>query len=69
MSLFSPEPAAVPQEDIAVKRLRDDQQARAEEDRLKSIQAQLRNDTRMRNRVFGVKSLLGSSSPLSGSND
>jgi hypothetical protein len=52
------------QEDPTVRKFRRDQQARAEEDRLQSIQAKMSLDTRMRTRAFGIHSLLGASIPL-----
>jgi hypothetical protein len=55
------QPAA--QEDPAIKAMRDREQARAEGDRTNAIQDNLRLETRLRNRRFGLRSLLG---PLGG---
>lgn len=53
------------QEDPEVTRLRNQEQARAEADRLKATQAQLGIETTLRNRTSGLRSLLG---PLAGGN-
>lgn len=59
----APKAPAAQQEDPAIKRLRDQEQARAEDARTNSIQGNLRLETRLRNRRFGLRSLLG---PLGG---
>lgn len=48
-----------PQEDPKLVALRNAEQARSEEDRLKSIQDQTALETRFRSRQFGMRSLLG----------
>ena len=61
MSIFkSPKPI---QEDPNVTRLRNEEQKRAEDERIRSTQDLLRVETRLRNRQFGLRSLLG---PLAG---
>ena len=63
MSLFKT--PSVPKEDPAITALRNQEQARAEEDRLRATQDQLRTETRIRSRTGGLRSLLG---PLTGGN-
>jgi hypothetical protein len=65
MSKLFKTPAApqAAQEDPAIKAMRDREQARAEGDRTNAIQDNLRLETRLRNRRFGLRSLLG---PLGG---
>jgi hypothetical protein len=59
-SLFSPKIPKPPQEDPKVKELRDAEQQRAEDERIKSIQEQLATETRLRRgSSFGLRSLLG----------
>ncbi len=48
----------IPQEDPETKALREAEQKRAEEDRLKTIQDQLRGE-QTRSGAFGLRSLLG----------
>jgi hypothetical protein len=59
----APKAPAAQQEDPAIKAMRDREQARAEGDRTNAIQDNLRLETRLRNRRFGLRSLLG---PLGG---
>ena len=54
-SLFKPD---IPQEDPETKRLREAEQKRAEEDRIKTLQEQLRGE-QDRSGAFGLRSLLG----------
>lgn len=42
-----------------MKALREQELARSEADRVESIQEQLKTETRMRNPLFGMRSLLG----------
>jgi hypothetical protein len=56
-SLFTPD---VPQQDPTVAKQQRDEQARAEAARLRETQDQLRQETRIRLRGSGVRSLLGS---------
>lgn len=49
----------LPKEDPKVKALREQELARSEADRVESIQEQLKTETRMRNPLFGMRSLLG----------
>jgi hypothetical protein len=56
-SLFIPD---VPQQNPAVAKQQRDEQARAEAARLRETQDQLRQETRIRLRGSGVRSLLGS---------
>jgi hypothetical protein len=44
-------------EDVNAQRLRQQEQQRAEEDKIKATQDQLGVETRLRNRRFGVRSL------------
>lgn len=62
-SVFKPKVPSAPQEDPALAAARQNEQARAEQDRTQSIQDQLNLETRLRNRRFGLRSLLG---PLGG---
>jgi hypothetical protein len=59
-SLFKPD---IPQEDPEIARQRKLEQERAERDRIKAIQEQLRFQTEQRSGGFGLRSLL---SPRSG---
>ena len=65
MSLFStPKALAAPKEDPAVTALRNQEQQRAEQDRIRSTQQQLALETRLRRRtnasaLFGALSLGG----------
>lgn len=56
-SLFKPD---VPQEDPAVKKQREDEKARAEAANTRATQEQLTQETLLRGRRNGVRSLLGS---------
>jgi hypothetical protein len=49
-----------PQEDPQITALRNAEQKRAEDDRLRATQDQLRLETRIRNNTFGLRSLFGS---------
>lgn len=55
--LFKPD---VPQQDPAVKKQQEDEQARAEAARTRATQDQLTQETLIRGRRFGTRSLLGS---------
>ncbi len=57
MSIFSSEKPTPPQEDPAVKRLREQEQQRAEDDRIRATQDQLRLETQQ-NAGLGTSSLL-----------
>lgn len=57
-SLFKPD---VPQQDPAVAKQQKDEQARAEAARLAATQDQLQQETLIRSRSSGIRSLLGSS--------
>ena len=58
--LFSkPEVPQPPEEDPEVKRMRDEEQKRAEQGRIAATQDQLRQETQLRSRSRGVASLLG----------
>ena len=61
----TPSAPAAPTEDPQVAALRNSEQQRAEADRTRSTQEQLQLETRLRNRRFGLRSLLG---PLAGGN-
>jgi hypothetical protein len=54
-----------PQEDPKTKALREAELVRSEADRIAALQDQLGTETRIRNRSFGLRSLLG---PLAGGN-
>lgn len=54
-----------PAEDPQIKALRDQEQIRAEADKTRATQEQLSVETRLRNKSFGLRSLLG---PLMGGN-
>jgi hypothetical protein len=56
-SLFKPD---VPQQDPAIARQQDDEQRRAENARLHATQDQLTQETLIRGRGNGIRSLLGS---------
>lgn len=56
-SLFTPD---VPQQDPAVKKQQMDEQARAEAARISATQDQLTQETKLRSRTSGIRSLLGS---------
>jgi hypothetical protein len=56
-SLFTPD---VPQPDPAVAKQQRDEQARAQRANINATQDQLRVETLLRGRQFGVRSLLGS---------
>jgi hypothetical protein len=56
-SLFKPD---VPQQNPAIAKQQDDEQRRAENARLLATQDQLRNETLIRGRANGIRSLLGS---------
>lgn len=56
-SLFKPD---VPQEDPAIAKQRKDEQARAESARISATQDQLVQETKLRGRTTGIRSLLGS---------
>lgn len=49
----------VPQEDPAVKAMREAEQRRAEADKLSATQLQLQDETRRRSQSSGIRSLLG----------
>ena len=55
-SLFKPD---VPQQDPAVAKQQQDEQARAEASRIRETQDQLQNETLLRGRRNGIRSLLG----------
>jgi hypothetical protein len=55
-SLFTPD---VPQQNPAVAKQQADEQARAEAARTRATQDQLRQETLLRSRSFGIRSLLG----------
>jgi hypothetical protein len=55
-SLFTPD---VPQPDPAVARQQRDEQARAQRANISATQDQLRQETLLRGRQFGIRSLLG----------
>jgi hypothetical protein len=55
-SLFTPD---VPQQNPAVAKQQQDEQARAEAARTRATQDQLRQETLLRSRSFGIRSLLG----------
>jgi hypothetical protein len=57
-SLFAPDP--VPQQAPQVSQQQKDEQARAESDRISATQDQLRQETLLRGRGRGIRSLLGS---------
>jgi len=56
-SLFVPD---VPQQDPRVARQQKDEQARAEAARISATQDQLQQETKLRGRATGIRSLLGS---------
>lgn len=56
-SLFTPD---VPQQNPAVAKQQADEQARAESARIASTQDQLTQETKIRSRTTGIRSLLGS---------
>jgi len=56
-SLFKPD---VPQADPAIAKQQKDEQARAEAARISSVQEQLGQETKLRSRATGIRSLLGS---------
>jgi hypothetical protein len=55
--LFKPD---VPQQDPAVAKQQQDEQARAEASRIRETQDQLQTETLLRGRQSGIRSLLGS---------
>jgi hypothetical protein len=55
-SLFKPD---VPQQDPAVAKQQQDEQARAEASRIRETQDQLQTETLLRGRRNGIRSLLG----------
>jgi hypothetical protein len=55
-SLFTPD---VPQQDPAVAKQQRDEQARAQRANIGATQDQLRTETLLRGRRFGIRSLLG----------
>ncbi len=59
MASFFKQPQAAAQEDPEVTRLRNEEQKRAEEDRLRATQDQLRTETRFRSRSSSFSSLFG----------
>lgn len=62
--IFStPKVPQAPFEDPGISALRNQEEQRAEQDRTNAIQDNLRVETRLRNRRFGLRSLLG---PLGG---
>jgi hypothetical protein len=56
-SLFTPD---VPQQDPAVARQQQDEQRRAQRANINATQDELRQETLLRGRRFGIRSLLGS---------
>jgi hypothetical protein len=61
-SLFQPD---VPQPNPVVAKLQADEQARAEAARTRAVQDQLTQETLLRGRRFGIRSLLGAFGPTS----
>lgn len=59
MGFLAPDPPQAPQEDPAIKAERDRAQKRANDDRLRSLQDQLRTEDNVRGQRFGTASLLG----------
>jgi hypothetical protein len=55
-TLFTPD---VPQQSPAVSQQQQDEQRRAEQARISATQDQLRQETLLRGRKFGIRSLLG----------